>query len=144
MMWCPITSPRERGAKDLESSTCSPSWRRQCCPADRRCTDRGLQPQAWGVCARVCMCALMYVSVACVCVYGGGRVQKGLRPKGTKRRGTEQRFLLGELKFTQATFVCQRQPETSSRGDLTCGMAQGVMLDSFFNKIWHIYMQALR
>lgn len=39
MMWCLITSPRGREGRDPESSTCSPSWRRQCCPVDRRCTE---------------------------------------------------------------------------------------------------------
>lgn len=62
-MSCLITSPRERGGKDLESSTCSLSWRRQCCPADRRCTEllrRGGAAQAWGV----SVCVLMYVLIA--------------------------------------------------------------------------------
>lgn len=50
MTLCPITSPRARGERDLGSSSCSPSSRRQCCPADRKCTEQhrlGVKP--WGV-----------------------------------------------------------------------------------------------
>lgn len=53
MMWCLITSPRARGGRDLESSSCSLSSRRQCCPADRKCTEElglGVQPRGSGVC----------------------------------------------------------------------------------------------
>lgn len=39
MTWCLITSQKARGGRGLGSSSCSPSSRRQCCPADRKCTD---------------------------------------------------------------------------------------------------------
>lgn len=39
MMWCPITSPRERGGRGPGSSSSSLSSRRQWCPADRKCTE---------------------------------------------------------------------------------------------------------
>lgn len=40
MTWCPTTSQRGREGRGRASSWCSPSWRRQCCPADRRCTEQ--------------------------------------------------------------------------------------------------------
>lgn len=58
MTLCPITSPRVRGERDPGYSSCSPSSRRQCCPADRKCTEQhrlGVKP--WGVWDLfVCMC----------------------------------------------------------------------------------------
>ena len=38
-MWCPTTSPRASEARGPASCPCSPSSRRPCCPADRRCTE---------------------------------------------------------------------------------------------------------
>ena len=59
-MLCLITSPRARGGRDPVSSSCSLSSRRQCCPADRKCTEElrlGVQPWESGdVCECVCVC----------------------------------------------------------------------------------------
>jgi len=59
MMWYLIISPRVNGGRGPGSSSCSLSWRRQCCPADRKCTEgaraRGAAPGGWG-CVSVCLC----------------------------------------------------------------------------------------
>lgn len=49
-MWCPTTSQRGRGGRGRAFSWCSPSWRRQCCPADRRCTEFGKASGHLGLC----------------------------------------------------------------------------------------------
>lgn len=59
MMSCLITSLRARGGRDPVSSSCSLSSRRQCCPADRKCTEKlrlGVQPWESG---DVCECVFM-------------------------------------------------------------------------------------
>lgn len=39
MTWCLIISPKANGARGPGSFLCSLSWRRQYCPADRKCTE---------------------------------------------------------------------------------------------------------
>ncbi|KAI3376322.1 hypothetical protein L3Q82_016801, partial [Scortum barcoo] len=57
MMWCLITSPRAKEGRDLGSSSFSLSSRRQCCPADRRCTEAPrTRGAASGVGQCVCVC----------------------------------------------------------------------------------------
>lgn len=63
-MWCLITSPRERGGNVLESSTCSPSWRRQCYLAGRRCTELLRQGGAAPSLGCGTVCVWMCVSIA--------------------------------------------------------------------------------
>lgn len=135
-MWCLITSPRERGGKDLESSTCSLSWRRQCCPADRRCTELlrqgGAAPRLGCVCVCVNVCRL----------WGGSRKDCGILfwRCGLKEPGAKgQEAKTGEAQV----YTGQRRLETSPRWDLICSMAQSVMLDSFFIR-FDIYMQGVK
>lgn len=147
MTWCLITSPRERGGKDLESCTCSLSWRRQCCPADRRCTELlrpGGAAPSLGVCHGVChkICVDCEGEAERTMEFCSGDVAwKKLGPKGKEQRGQNSTSCCGSPSLHRPCLSASvnQRPHPGESSSLA-----SVMSDSFFYTIWHIYMQAVK
>lgn len=133
-MWYPITSPRERGGRDLESSSSSLSSRRQCCPVDRRCTEQlrcRVQSRVSGMSVRGKQEGLWKLVLHMGLKWNCGQ-------RGQKRASCWSLSVYTGCICLSVYTDCQHLRETSPRRDFVCSVAV------FCFKFQHFYVQCLK